>query len=51
MEHKWKDRPDIVVHDSCGFEAASEQEIKSVEQFLAQMAHKEQPKDRLHIIW
>ena len=50
-EHAWRDRPDLVVHDSRGFEAASDEEIKTVEAFLSEMSRKVEPRDRLHIIW
>ena len=49
--YTWEDRPDLIIHDSRGFQCASEEEILSVEKFLEGKAGKEKPKDRLHVIW
>jgi len=50
-ECKWDDRPDLIVHDSRGFEAASEGEMQLVESFLKEKSSKIDPKERLHVIW
>jgi hypothetical protein len=49
--YTWEDRPDLAIHDSCGFAGASEDEISHVERFLQEMSEEGQPKDRLHVIW
>jgi hypothetical protein len=38
-------------HDSCGFEAGSEDELKIVQEFVRRKSREPQLKDRLHAIW
>jgi hypothetical protein len=40
-----------VFHDSRGFEAGSEDELKIVQEFVRRKSRERQLKDRLHAIW
>jgi hypothetical protein len=40
-----------VFHDSCGFEAGSEDELGIVKAFLDHRLHERRLKNRLHVIW
>ena len=40
-----------IFHDSRGFEAGSDQELRIVQQFIRQRATQIKLKDRLHAIW
>jgi len=40
-----------VFHDSRGFEAGSEEELKTVQDFVRRKSEKNRLKDRLHAIW
>jgi hypothetical protein len=40
-----------IFHDSCGFEAGSEDELKIVQEFVRRKSRERQLKDRLHAIW
>ncbi|KAN0137719.1 hypothetical protein V8E53_004475 [Lactarius tabidus] len=40
-----------IFHDSCGFEAGSDQELKIVQRFVRQRTTQIKLKDRLHAIW
>ena len=44
-------RPDLIVHDSGGFEAGADTEFLAIEEFLKEKSHAEEVKDRLHVIW
>ncbi|KAM0227196.1 hypothetical protein ACHAPO_011733 [Fusarium lateritium] len=50
-EIKWKDRPDLVVHDSGGFEAGGQDELSCVQNFLKKRSGETDFKERLHVIW
>jgi hypothetical protein len=40
-----------VFHDSRGFEAGGEEELKTVQDFVRRKSRKKRLKDRLHAIW
>jgi hypothetical protein len=41
-----------IFHDSCGFEAGSDnEELRIVQEFIQQRAGQTRPQDRLHAIW
>jgi hypothetical protein len=40
-----------IFHDSCGFEAGGEGELKIVQEFVRRKSRERQLKDRLHAIW
>jgi hypothetical protein len=40
-----------IFHDSCGFEAGGEDELKIVQEFVRRKSRERQLKDRLHAIW
>ena len=40
-----------IFHDSCGFEAGGEDELKIVQEFVRRKPRERQLKDRLHAIW
>lgn len=44
-------RPDLIVHDSGGFEAGAETEFQAIEEFLKEKSNAIEIKDRLHVIW
>lgn len=44
-------RPDIVVHDSGGFEAGDESQIQTVEDFVKEKSEVTEMEKRLHAIW
>jgi len=47
----FKSNPSFLFHDSRGFEAGSENEIRIVRKFIAERAQKRTLGDRLHAIW
>lgn len=46
-----KDRSDLILHDSGGFETGDESQIKLVVEFLKEKASQVRLEDRLHVIW
>jgi hypothetical protein len=44
-------RPDLILHDSGGFEAGAEEEFHAIEDFLKEKAAATDVMDRLHVIW
>ncbi|KAF8256979.1 hypothetical protein EI94DRAFT_1761542 [Lactarius quietus] len=40
-----------IFHDSCGFEAGSDQELRVVQEFIRKRSGKEDLQDRIHVIW
>ena len=50
-EITFEGRPDLVVHDSGGFEAGADDEFKAIEAFLKEKSAAEDVKDKLHVIW
>jgi hypothetical protein len=43
--------PGYVFHDSRGFEAGGEDELKTVQDFVRRKSRATRLKDRLHVIW
>lgn len=50
-ELTWEGRPDLIVHDSGGFEAGTDDEFKAIEAFLQEKSAAENVLDRVHVIW
>jgi hypothetical protein len=50
-EITWDDRPDLIIHDSGGFEAGGDHELEAVERFLRDKSNEIEINKRLHIIW
>ncbi|CCT76258.1 uncharacterized protein FFUJ_14106 [Fusarium fujikuroi IMI 58289] len=50
-ELSWKDRPDLIVHDSGGFEAGGDDELRCVQDFLKKKSSETDLDKRLHVIW
>ncbi|KXT04957.1 hypothetical protein AC578_10334 [Pseudocercospora eumusae] len=50
-EIKFDGRPDLIVHDSGGFEAGADAEFIAIEEFLKEKSGTEEIQDRLHVIW
>ncbi|KAI0862785.1 hypothetical protein F4860DRAFT_522773 [Xylaria cubensis] len=50
-EITWKDRPDLIIHDSRGFEAGEVAEFDVVENFLKKKSNETELAQRLHVIW
>lgn len=51
QEITFEGRPDLIVHDSGGFEAGAEAEFQAIEDFLKEKSSVMDVKDRLHVIW
>lgn len=51
QEITFEDRPDLIVHDSGGFEAGADEEFIAIEGFLKEKSAAVDVKDRLHVIW
>ncbi|KAK2773433.1 hypothetical protein CKAH01_03893 [Colletotrichum kahawae] len=47
----WPGRPDLVIHDSRGFEAAGIAELEAVKEFLREKQRETEINKRLHAIW
>jgi hypothetical protein len=45
------ERPELIIHDSGGFEAGDREEFEAVEKFVTKMSAATDMKDRLHAIW
>ena len=43
--------PDTFFHDSCGFEAGSNEELAIVQTFVRRLSEERFLEDRLHAIW
>lgn len=50
-EITWEGRPDLIVHDSGGFEAGTDDELLAIEEFLKERADVDTVLARVHIIW
>ncbi|KAG2069048.1 hypothetical protein BDR04DRAFT_1102266 [Suillus decipiens] len=50
-EMVFKSNPGFVFHDSCGFEAGSEDEFESMRKFISEHANATKLEDRIHAIW
>ncbi|KAL8723618.1 MAG: hypothetical protein Q9181_007246 [Wetmoreana brouardii] len=46
-----QDRPDLIIHDSGGFESGGDQEFQQVKDFIHEMSNERELNDRLHVIW
>ena len=44
-------RPDLIVHDSGGFETGGTDELQRVKDFVTDLSNKADHNDRLHVIW
>ena len=44
-------RPDLIVHDSGGFEFGGDKEFQQVKEFIIEMSNATEMKNRLHVIW
>jgi GTPase Era involved in 16S rRNA processing len=47
----FKSNPQFIFHDSPGFEAGSETQIKQIKSFIAKRAESTEVHDQLHVIW
>lgn len=50
-EIKWAGRPDLIIHDSGGFEAAGVEEFEAIDEFLKDKSAEVEVDKRLHAIW
>ncbi|KAG1871884.1 hypothetical protein C8R48DRAFT_595203 [Suillus tomentosus] len=50
-EMVFKSNPSFIFHDSCGFEAGSEQEFENMKKFISERAHATKLEERIHAIW
>jgi GTPase SAR1 family protein len=50
-EITWEGRPDLIVHDSGGFEAGTDNEFHAIEDFLKEKSAAEDILDQVHVIW
>ncbi|KAI9700970.1 MAG: hypothetical protein M1820_006615 [Bogoriella megaspora] len=50
-EIRFAERPDLIVHDSGGFEAGAVEEMDVVKEFLQEKSRADDINDRLHVIW
>lgn len=50
-EITWEGRPDLIVHDSGGFEAGTDDEFLAIEAFLRERSTAETVLARVHVIW
>lgn len=50
-EITFEGRPDLIVHDSGGFEAGADEEFQAIESFLKEKSAAVEISDRLHVIW
>lgn len=50
-EITWEGRPDLIVHDSGGFEAGADEEFQAIEAFLKEKAEAQSITAKLHVIW
>jgi hypothetical protein len=50
-EMVFKSSPGFVFHDSCGFEAGSEQEFEDMKNFISERVHATKLEERIHAIW
>ena len=44
-------RPDLIVHDSRGFETGASSEVEQVQQFISAKTSSSDIENRLHVIW
>ncbi|KAG2347409.1 hypothetical protein BDR05DRAFT_656990 [Suillus weaverae] len=50
-EMVFKSNPVFVFHDSCGFEAGSEEEFDNMKKFISERANAKKLEERIHAIW
>ena len=50
-EITFEGRPDLILHDSGGFEAGADEEFVAIEAFLKEKSNATDVMDRLHVIW
>ncbi|KAK5168339.1 uncharacterized protein LTR77_006908 [Saxophila tyrrhenica] len=50
-EIRFEGRPDLILHDSGGFEAGADEEFQAIESFLKEKSNAVDVMDRLHVIW
>ncbi|KAG2348243.1 hypothetical protein BDR05DRAFT_956796 [Suillus weaverae] len=50
-EMVFKSNPVFVFHDSCGFEAGSEEEFDNMKKFISERANTKKLEERIHVIW
>ncbi|KAG1788542.1 uncharacterized protein HD556DRAFT_852960 [Suillus plorans] len=50
-EMVFKSNPGFLFHDSCGFEAGSEEEFEDMKKFISQRVHATKLEERIHAIW
>jgi len=50
-EFSFKSNPQFIFHDSPGFEAGGEQELRKVVSFIQEKAKANDVKDQIHAIW
>lgn len=46
-----QDRPDLILHDSGGFEAGDESQMQAIRSFIKEKSSQANIEDRLHLIW
>ena len=51
QELTWPGRPDLIVHDSGGFEAGTDDEFQAIEAFLQEKSAAQSVLERIHVIW
>lgn len=51
QEITWPGRPDLIIHDSEGFEAAGVDEFEAIEKFFKDKSNEVELNKRLHAIW
>jgi len=47
----FKSNPGFIFHDSPGFEAGGEKELKAVMDFIQQKSKSKEVDDQIHVIW
>ncbi|KAG1900283.1 uncharacterized protein F5891DRAFT_932689, partial [Suillus fuscotomentosus] len=50
-EMVFRSNPGFVFHDSCGFEAGSEEEFENMKKFISERAHATELEEQIHAIW
>ncbi|KAG1826326.1 hypothetical protein EV424DRAFT_1537614 [Suillus variegatus] len=50
-EMVFRSNPTFVFHDSCGFEAGSEEEFENMKKFISERGHATKLEERIHAIW
>ncbi len=50
-EIKHNGRPDLIIHDSGGFEAGDESQMHAIRNFVKEKSSRIRIEERLHVIW